>query len=31
MEFKEPERVWTLLNNLTHLSKANVQILGKEI
>ena len=31
MEFKDLERVWTLLNSLTHLSRANVQILGKEI
>ena len=31
MEFKEVERVWTLFNNLTHFSRTNVQILGKEI
>ena len=31
MEFKDLERVWTLFNSLTHLSRANMQILGKEI
>ena len=31
MGFKDLERVWTLFNSLTHLSGANMQILGKEI
>ena len=31
MEFKELGRVWTLFNNWTHFSRANVQILSKEI